>query len=109
MPGDNVEMVCDLHFDVAAEVGSRYAFPFSQETCLVLYNTGSLSVKVVGPVSTPFNCILSRLIIVLYSRNWYHYPDSGHRLMYLRLIYLRKLIVFIPHPHSLKYMSKVDS
>ncbi|KAF8642357.1 hypothetical protein AX16_009626 [Volvariella volvacea WC 439] len=24
MPGDNVEMVCDLHFDVAAEVGSRF-------------------------------------------------------------------------------------
>jgi len=23
MPGDNVEMVCDLYFDVAAEVGSR--------------------------------------------------------------------------------------
>jgi translation elongation factor EF-Tu-like GTPase len=24
MPGDNVEMVCDLVHDVAAEVGSRY-------------------------------------------------------------------------------------
>ncbi|KAF9460831.1 elongation factor Tu GTP binding domain-containing protein [Collybia nuda] len=24
MPGDNVEMVCDLHFDVAAEIGSRF-------------------------------------------------------------------------------------
>ena len=33
MPGDNVEMVCDLVHDVAAEVGSRYVtatlkFPF---------------------------------------------------------------------------------
>lgn len=25
MPGDNVEMVCDLVFDVALEVGTRYA------------------------------------------------------------------------------------
>jgi translation elongation factor EF-Tu-like GTPase len=24
MPGDNLEMVCELHHDVAAEVGSRY-------------------------------------------------------------------------------------
>ncbi|KAG6842597.1 translation elongation factor Tu [Blastosporella zonata] len=24
MPGDNVELVCDLHFDVAAEVGGRF-------------------------------------------------------------------------------------
>jgi hypothetical protein len=29
MPGDNVEMVCDLVHDVAAEVGSRYASPLS--------------------------------------------------------------------------------
>lgn len=25
MPGDNVEMVCSLVFDVALEVGTRYA------------------------------------------------------------------------------------
>lgn len=29
MPGDNVEMVCDLVHDVAAEVGSRYVFAIS--------------------------------------------------------------------------------
>jgi translation elongation factor EF-Tu-like GTPase len=28
MPGDNVEMVCDLVHDVAAEEGSRYVKPF---------------------------------------------------------------------------------
>jgi len=27
MPGDNVEMVCDLVHDVATEVGSRYVHP----------------------------------------------------------------------------------
>ncbi len=27
MPGDNVEMVCDLRFDIAAEIGTRFHSP----------------------------------------------------------------------------------
>ena len=31
MPGDNVEMVCDLVHDVAAEAGSRYVKLFCRK------------------------------------------------------------------------------
>jgi elongation factor Tu len=32
MPGDNVEMVCDLVFDVALEVGTRFTLREGKKT-----------------------------------------------------------------------------
>ena len=36
MPGDNVEMLCDLHFDVAAEVGTRYVAILPYQSFLMI-------------------------------------------------------------------------
>jgi hypothetical protein len=54
MPGDNVEMVCDLVHDVAAEVGSRYValLPFDP-TYFSQATTASLYGKAEKPVSFP--------------------------------------------------------
>ena len=52
MPGDNVEMVCDLVHDVAAEVGSRYvALRYSVVLLSYKATTASPCGKVEKPVS----------------------------------------------------------
>jgi len=52
MPGDNVEMVCDLVHDVAAEVGSRYvALASFDPTYFSRPTTVSLYGKAEKPVS----------------------------------------------------------
>ena len=51
MPGDNVEMVCDLVHDVAAEVGSRYV-PLRRSTLPTSHKRpASLYGKAEKPVS----------------------------------------------------------
>ena len=52
MPGDNVEMVCNLVHDVAAEVGSRYATLLRSDlTYCSQATTASLYGKAEKPVS----------------------------------------------------------
>jgi translation elongation factor EF-Tu-like GTPase len=70
MPGDNVEMVCDLVHDVAAEVGSRYVALL--RSILLLTSDHSFTLREGGKTSEfPFGVARKLLLIVLCSRDWY--------------------------------------
>lgn len=53
MPGDNIEVVCSLYNDLAADVGTRYVFTDFPLWlfCSLLLTLDSPSVRVARPVS----------------------------------------------------------
>lgn len=60
MPGDHVEMVCELVHDVAAEVGSRFTLREGGKT---------------GQFLRYFTSIINTHLYYFYSRHRYHYQD----------------------------------
>lgn len=71
MPGDNVEMVCELVHDVAAEAGSRFTLREGGKTSKFCFH---MLHQV--PAEQP-----------RYSRHWYRHEDPGVCMNDTRLLY----------------------
>jgi hypothetical protein len=80
MPGDNVEMECDLIFDLAMDVGSRYVcHPFRNEWYIDYSNSFTLRE---GNRTSKFGRLSYMLACsdLLCSRHWYCDQDPGDSL-----------------------------
>lgn len=83
MPGDNIEVVCELHNDLAADVGTRYAFitQLRMHNILTSYSLVSLFGRVARPLVLALLLRFSSMLAFKFGKFHYSFRTALYMLL----------------------------